>query len=138
MGINSAGEPTYTPSAPGQQSEPGLIIFRYDAELFYANANSFVDDVEKLIDSAPTPVKWLVLDASSLDPIDYSAGLALGGPIEFVQARKIRFALTRADLNLTATLDRYDLLERIGRPMIFGNLGDAVAAFHADQAPPRG
>jgi MFS superfamily sulfate permease-like transporter len=132
VGVNSAGQPTYTPSAPGQQSEPGLIIFRYDAELFYANANSFVDDVERLIDTAPAPVKWLVLDASSLDDIDYSAGLALGGLIEFVQARGIKFALTRADLNLTATLQRYDLLDRIGLPMVFGNLSDATDAFHRD------
>lgn len=136
VGVNSAGQPTYTPSAPGKQSEPGLIIFRYDAELFYANANSFVDDVERLIDAAPAPVRWLVLDASSLDDIDYSAGLALGGLIDFVQARGIKFAITRADLNLTATLHRYDLLDRIGRPMIFGNLSDAVDAFHRDASAP--
>lgn len=138
VGVSSDGQPTYTPSAPGKQSEPGLIVFRYDAELFYANANSFVDDVEKLIDTAPVPVRWLVLDASSLDDVDYSAGIALGGLIDFVQARKVRFAITRADLNLMATLHTYDLLDRIGRSMVFGNLDDAIAAFHADQATPHG
>ena len=55
VGVDEAGQPTYTPATPGTQSAPGLIIFRYDAELFYANANRFVDDVETLIESAPDP-----------------------------------------------------------------------------------
>ena len=45
--VSETGEETYRPATAGAQSEPGLIVFRYDAELFYANANRFVDDVER-------------------------------------------------------------------------------------------
>ena len=79
VGVDADGQPTYQPAVSGIESAPGLIIFSYDAALFYANANRFVDDVESLIESAPTPVEWLILDASSLDSIDYSAGKALTG-----------------------------------------------------------
>ena len=84
-------------ATPGTQSEPGLIVFRYDADLFYANANRFVDDIEALIDHAPDPVRWVVLDAGAMDDIDYSAGISLAGLLDYLDARHITFALARAD-----------------------------------------
>ncbi|MDP2287671.1 MAG: SulP family inorganic anion transporter [Actinomycetota bacterium] len=131
VSISPTGEPTYIASSPGVQSQPGLIVFRYDAELFYANASSFVDDVERLIDSAPTPVEWLILDASSLDDIDYSAGIAVAGLLDFLKARNVTFALARADSGLTTTLQKYGLMDRISADRIYGNLSDAVQAFEA-------
>src|SRR4051795_6246709 len=70
VGVSQEGGPTYLPATPGTQSEPGLMIFRYDADLFYANCSRFVDDIEGLVEHAPDPVRWLVLDAGSLDDID--------------------------------------------------------------------
>ena len=74
----------------GSQSEPGLILFRYEAELFYANANRFVDDIENLIDTAPDKVRWLILDAAGLDDIDYSAGIALAGLLDYLESVRSR------------------------------------------------
>jgi MFS superfamily sulfate permease-like transporter len=130
--LDAHGEPAYREAAPGAQSAPGLVVFRYDAELFYANANRFVDDVEKLITHAPDPVRWLVLDAGSLDDVDYSAGLSLSGLLDFLDARGITFALARGDDLLLTTLDTYGLKERIDPAHVFGNLTDAVAAFEAE------
>ena len=48
-----------------RRASPGLLVFRFDAQLFYANASLFVDDIQSLIAAAPTPVRWLVLDCSS-------------------------------------------------------------------------
>ena len=84
------------------QSEPGLIMFRYDAELFYANANRFVDDVEALIETRRDPVEWLILDASSLDRLDYSAGQSLRGLIDYLEARQVTLVLARVDTGLRA------------------------------------
>ncbi|MBK9738436.1 MAG: SulP family inorganic anion transporter [Actinobacteria bacterium] len=129
VGVSASGEPTYTAAAPGLESAPGLIIFRYDAELFYANANRFVDEVEKLIDTAPTPVEWLVLDAGSLDDVDYSAGKALDGLLDYLEARHITPALARADTSLIVTLKSYGVDTRIAPEHMFGNLTDALSAF---------
>jgi MFS superfamily sulfate permease-like transporter len=129
VGVDEAGQPTYTPATPGTQSASGLIIFRYDAELFYANANRFVDDVETLITEAPDPVEWLIVDASSIDDIDYSAGRALSGLLDFLDAKGITVALARLDPSLMGTLDGFGLAQRIPKDMIFGNLVDAYAAF---------
>jgi len=135
VGLSEAGEPTYTKAAPGVQSEPGLLVFRYDAQLFYANANSFVDDVQRLVEAAPTPVRWLVIDASTLDDVDYSAGLALNGLLDYLEVKKVTFAIARADTTLVTTLAAYGLKERIPDEHIYGNLVDAVDAFRSAPAP---
>ncbi len=131
--LDARGEPAYRQAAPGAQSAPGLVVFRYDAELFYANANRFVDDVEALITHAPDPVRWFVLDAGSLDDVDYSAGLSLGALLDFLDARGITFALARADESLLSTLEGYGLTQRIDPSHVYGNLTDAVTAFGAGQ-----
>src|SRR5215471_11966013 len=61
------------PAAPGTETAPGLIIYRFGADLFYANEKSFVDEVHALVDRASTPVRWLIVDASAITDIDYSA-----------------------------------------------------------------
>jgi len=131
VGVNDKGVPTYQPATPGAESEPGLIVFRYDAALFYANANRFVDEIEALVDSAPVPVEWLVVDASSIDDVDYSAGKAFAGLLDYLDARHITPVLARADSSLIAALQAYGLAERIPTGQRFGNLIDAVEAFRA-------
>ncbi len=122
-------ELTYRASTPGTQSAPGLIIFRYDSELFYANANRFVDDVQALVAGAPVPVEWLILDASSLDSIDYSAGNALHGLLDYLDHHNVTTVLARVDTGLLAALQQYGVDQRIGADHIFGNLIDANEAF---------
>jgi high affinity sulfate transporter 1 len=131
VGVTGA-VPTYEPATPGHQSAPGLVVFRYDAELFYANANRFVDAVQALVDNAPDPVRWVVLDASSIDDIDYSAGLSLAGLYDYLQAKRITLALAQADSALLHVLDKYGLRKRIPDARVYATLADAVTAFRAE------
>jgi high affinity sulfate transporter 1 len=136
VGVSKDGVQTYVSAEPGHQSAPGLIVFRYDAELFYANVNQFVDDVQGLIEQAPDPVRWLVLDAGSVDDVDYSAGVSLAGLLDYLEARQITFALARADTSLLHTLDLYGLGKRIPDDRRFASLNEAVAAFGTQPAVP--
>jgi high affinity sulfate transporter 1 len=136
VGLSSDGEPTFESAEPGHQSAPGLIVFRYDADLFYANASRFVDDVEGLVDHAPDPVRWLVLDAGAVDDIDYSAGISLSGLLDYLDAKGVTFALARADTGFLHTLELYGIKKRIPDERVFGNLTDAVSAFEAAPAGP--
>jgi high affinity sulfate transporter 1 len=132
VGVSKDGEPTYAEATPGTQSLPGLIVFKYDADLFYANANRFVDDVEALVDQAPEPVRWLIIDAGSVDSLDYSAGLAFSGLLDYVDAKNITFAIARPDDALLESLRHSGAITRIPDERFFGNLIDAVNAFEAD------
>jgi MFS superfamily sulfate permease-like transporter len=119
IGQDRAGEPMYQPAEPGAQSLPGLVVFRYDAELFYANANRFADDLEAVISAAPDPVRWVVLDCGAIDDIDYSAGVTLTSLVKYCQAHNARFVLVRPDTQLLATLRAYQTLDAIGEDNIF-------------------
>ena len=135
VGVNTSGTETYTAATPGTQSAPGLIVFRYDADLFYANANRFSDDVQALITGAPDPVRWLVLDCTSIPDVDYSAGLSIDGLIAFVHQRGAVFALAGLDPDLDATLRQQGVLRMLNSDHLYGSVADAVAAFRAHQAP---
>ncbi|WP_421742879.1 SulP family inorganic anion transporter [Cellulomonas sp.] len=131
VGVSKDGAPTYVPAVPGAESLPGLLVFRYDAELFYANANRFSDDVQALMAGAPSRVRWLVLDCSSLTDVDYSASLALAGLITAVHAQGGVFAIAAADPSLLAGLRRYGTLEGFDNTHIFPTVEAAVSAFQA-------
>jgi MFS superfamily sulfate permease-like transporter len=129
------GELSYESAVPGHQSEPGLVVFRYDAELFYANANRFVDDLEAIVDSAPDPVRWVILDAASIDDIDYSAGISLAGLCDYLDAKGVSLVLAGADTSLLNVLDVYGMRHRFPDGRIFPTLSEAIAAFHAETPP---
>lgn len=135
VGVDASGHPTYEPAQPGLQSAPGLIVFRYDAELFYANANRFTDDVEALVQSAPEPVRWVVLDCSAIEDVDYSAGIALHHLVDYVHAHHAHFAVAGADARLLATLEIMGTLDLFGREHVFGSLSDAFEAYRRDPSP---
>jgi high affinity sulfate transporter 1 len=135
VGVSEDGVQSYVSATAGHQSAPGLIIFRYDAELFYANVNQFVDDVEGLVEHAPDPVRWLILDAGALDDVDYSAGISLAGLLDYLDAQQITFAVARADSGLLHTLELYGIRKRIPDDRTFASLADAIDAFEAE--PPR-
>ena len=65
------------PAVPGAISAPGLIIFQFGADLFYANASRFAEDLRGLVEGAATPIRWLIVDAGAMISIDYSAARVL-------------------------------------------------------------
>jgi high affinity sulfate transporter 1 len=132
LAVSTTGQLSYHTATAGKQTEPGLIVFRFDAPLFYANANRFVDDIESLIDAAPDQVRWLILDAGGLSDIDYSAGVALGGLLDYLDAHQITLAMARVDPWLVDTLRGYDLMDRIPPDRLYSTLDDAIATFRSD------
>jgi len=131
MARSADGEPVYEPGSPGSQSLPGLVVFRYDANLFYANAARFTDEIEGVVRGAPDPVQWLVLDCSAMDDVDYSGGLALTSLVHYMHSKDAHFGLARADTALLTTLERYGVLEQFDRDMNFATLHEIFDAYRA-------
>ena len=124
----------YDAAAPGRQSEPGLVVFRYEADLFFANASRFADDVEAVVTGAPDRVRWVILDCSGIADIDYSAGQVLEGLMDFLESEGVTLVLARPGAALLDTLARYRLRARIPDDRIYSDLDAAIAAF-ADTDP---
>ena len=119
------------PIAPGKQTEPGFIVYRFGADLFYANAARFIDDVRELIDGAPTPVHWFVVDASAITDLDFSAARAIRELLADLTARNITIAFARVAPYLRADMDRHGITAAVGAPRIFATFHEAIAAVRA-------
>ena len=127
-----------TPAAPGVQTAPGLIVYRYGADLFYANADRFADQVRALVDKAPAPVNWFVVDAEAIGDIDLSAAQTVRGLLEDLSRKKVRVFFGRVNLYLLADLRRHRVASALGEGRIFASLHEALDAARADGWAPSG
>ena len=116
------------PTTPGTQTEPGLVVYRFGADLFYANADHFADQARALVAQAPTPVRCFVVDASAITDLDYSAARSVRDLIEDLDARRVRLIFARVTPNLRSDMDRHGLTAAIGEERVFGTLHEALAA----------
>jgi high affinity sulfate transporter 1 len=126
------------PVRPGTQSEPGLVVYRFGAGLFYANTTRFATELRALVEQAPDPVRCVIIDASPLSDVDYSAGYVLGELESRLAARGASLVFARMDPAVRRQLDRYETLPigLSGHSPYYDHLGDAIDAFHEGRIPP--
>jgi SulP family sulfate permease len=115
---------------------PGLVAFRYDAPLCFANAQDFEDRAMAAVDGAEAPVRWFLLNAEANVDIDVTACQALERLLDELADRDITLVLARVKQTLLAELDRAGLLDRIGRDRVFPTLPTALDAFERSQGDP--
>jgi sulfate permease, SulP family len=123
------------PVTPGAVTEPGFVIYRFGAPLFYANANRFCEEVTFLTKSAPSPVRWLVIDCEAIAHIDYSAARAVLDVWRSLANDRVVLAFARVSWDLRSDFDRHHVTEAIGQEHIYRRLRDALSAFEQAQIP---
>jgi SulP family sulfate permease len=116
------------PAQPGTQTAPGMIVYRFGADLFYANDHFFVEEVRELIDRAPSKLRWFVVDASAITDLDYSAARSLSDLIESLQQRNVEVVFARVNRYLRSDMDRHGITGTIKASRIFTTLHEALAA----------
>ncbi len=125
------------PAVPGVLTEPGLVIYRFGAALFYANASLFADEVRGLVGRAPSPVRWLVVDAEAITNVDYTAARMVRQLHQELVRRGVVLAFARVSPSLKADLDRHLLTDVISPAMFFDRLHEALAAFANSNSEPQ-
>jgi MFS superfamily sulfate permease-like transporter len=120
------------PPAAGATTQQGLVIYRFGAPLFYANANRFAEEVREIIGATPSNVRWLIVDAEAITNIDYSASRMVRQLHAYLMNRGVELAFGRVASSLRSDLIRHRLLEVIGPRRIYDHLHDAVAASAAN------
>jgi sulfate permease, SulP family len=123
------------PVVPGAISEPGLAIYRFGAALFYANAGRFSDEIRSLVGPAPSPVRWIVVDAGAITHVDYTAARVVRELQQELAHRGVELAFARVDSGLKPDLDRHHITDLIGPNHIFDGLHEALAAYHSQIKP---
>jgi high affinity sulfate transporter 1 len=129
---------------PEARHLPGLVIYRFDAPLIFANAKTFRDEVRKLAKADPKPV-WIVIAAEPVTDVDTTASDVLEELDSSLDADGISLVFAEMKDPVREKIERYGLAHKIEKRHFFPTIGAAVAAFRqrtdaewtADAGPPR-
>ncbi|GLY99904.1 sodium-independent anion transporter [Actinoplanes sp. NBRC 103695] len=116
---------------PAATTVPGLLVYRYDSPLFFANAENFRDRALAAVADQADPVRWFVLNMEANVEVDSTALEALEALRAELTGRGIVFGLARVKQDLREALDAYGLAASIGEDRIFPTLPTAVAAYES-------
>ncbi|MEW1951861.1 SulP family inorganic anion transporter [Terrabacter sp. NPDC080008] len=118
---------------PNAVQVPGLVVYRYDSPLFFANADDFVKRAVAVVDKAEAheAVEWFLLNAEANTEVDLTAADALETLRSTLADRGIRFAMARVKEDLRLSLEAAGFVEQVGADLIFPTLPTAVAAYAA-------
>ena len=117
----------------GVKTIPGLVIYRYDSPIFFANSENFQQRALEAIEQETTPVEWFVLNAESIIELDITAVDMLSELHRELVNRGITLALARVKHSLYGQLQRSGLLDKIGSEHIYFTLPTAVMAFKEEK-----
>lgn len=116
------------PVATAAQAAPGLVLYRFSHSLYYANCQQFADEISFLADTREPPVRWLCIDASAIDDVDFSAAETLRSVDAKLKARGIRLVVAEVMDDIKAHT-RYRLKELIGEDAFYDRLEDVVKQY---------
>ncbi len=114
---------------PVSRQVPGLLVYRYDSPLFFANAEDFRRRALAAVDSADPPVVWFVLNAEAIVELDLTAADALEELRQTLAERGVVFALARVKYEVRQLLADAGFLAEVGEDRVFATLPTAVDAF---------
>ena len=117
------------PVLPGIESVPGLVIYRFGAALFYANAGLFAAEIRALAGRPPSPIRWIVIDAEAISQMDYSAAQVVLALQKELKTNGVELVFARVAPYLRQDMDRHHVTEAIGADRYFFHLKDAREAF---------
>ncbi|WP_345204354.1 SulP family inorganic anion transporter [Fodinibacter luteus] len=116
---------------PDAEQVPGLVVYRYDSPLFFANAEDFHHRALTAVEEAEHPVEWLLINTEANVEVDLTSLDALARLHREMEARGIVLALARVKQDLMDDLRAADLVDAIGADRIYPTLPTAVAAYLA-------
>ena len=116
------------PVASRAEAVPGLLIYRFTHSMYYANAEQLSEQITDLANNAQPPLRWLCLDASAVDDVDYSAAETLRSSFASLKDKGIRLVVAQV-LDDVKEESRYNLRQLFGEDAFYDTLEDVVKAY---------
>jgi high affinity sulfate transporter 1 len=129
---DAAGNRSFEDPVPGKMAEPGLVMFWFGSDLFFANVAFFVEQARRLVQDSPSPVRWLVIDATAINGLDFSASRAVAGLQQDLAKTGVVLALVVVPVKHRADLERMGLIDLIGANRIFDSRHACLAAYNSE------
>ena len=115
-------------SYPGADELPGLLIYRFDAPLIFANSRTFADEMRGIAEERPD-LKWILIAAEPITDVDTTASDMLEDLDEWLNERGISLVFAEMKDPVRKKIERYGLTRTIDPAHFFPTLGDAVARY---------
>ena len=116
----------------GRRAVPGLLIVRWSAPLFFANANQFRDRIRDLVKSSTPEPRWVLVAAEPITDIDTTAGAMLADLDLELNAAGIHLAFAELQSGVRDMIERYGLLETIEEGHFYRSVSEAVEALRLE------
>jgi high affinity sulfate transporter 1 len=113
----------------GSQAAPGLVVYQFGANLYYANEARFTREILGIVGNANPPVRWLCISASSIQDIDFSGSEALKQLQAELKKRNVTLILSSVEDPVIHQLERDKLIDLIGKDHIFEFTRDVIVAY---------
>jgi high affinity sulfate transporter 1 len=114
---------------PDARQIPGLVLFRWDAPLFFANAEFFKERVLDAVAKSPTPVRWFVVAAEPVTSVDVTAADIVAELVEELRAKGIELCFAELKDPVKDKLKRFGLLAQLGDACFFPTIEEAVSRY---------
>ena len=121
---------------PEARVVPGLVLFRWDAPLFFANAELFRDRVLDAVAGSPTPVRWLVVGAEPITSVDVTSADMLDELDKTLHEASIDLCFAEMKGPVKDKFKRFGLFSRLGEQRFFATIGEAVGRYLESQSVP--
>jgi len=121
---------------PDAKLVPGLVLFRWDAPLFFANAEFFGERVRAAVADSPTPVRWVVVAAEPVTSVDVTAADSVAELDDSLRSQGIELCFAEMKDPVKDKLKRFGLFARFGAESFFATIGEAVKAYLRDYPVP--
>ena len=129
LSVDPDGGRRMTPVNSCAELHPGLVVYRFNHSMYYANCEQFKSEVRQLATRAQPPLSWFCLDLGAVDDVDFSAAQALQEAHEFLTKRGIRLTCVEVQATVRAELDRYGISQLIGAQNMFGRIHEVEAGY---------
>ena len=116
-------------SYPNAWLMPGLVLFRFDAPLFFANARTFREQINRLASAQPPPT-WIVVAAEPITDVDTTAADMLESLDAALDAKGVSLVFAEMKDPVRSKLERYGLAKKIETQHFFPTLNAAITAYH--------
>lgn len=124
-------EPRSEPVSSNGELRPGLVVYRFNQSMYYANSERLSREVSTLVRDAKPNLRWFCFDMAAVADIDYSAAQILRSLIHMLQENKIRPVVVELMKGVHHELKRYGILSLLGDGAIYGEVGDCIRAYES-------
>lgn len=126
---NERGEWQFVPITFGKYTHKGLIVYRFNRDLYYANAEKLMKEVINLVEASEYPVEWLVLDSGGFTSIDYTSIQMLKELKYRLDDMNVLLVMTTVFPSLKAQFERSGFIHVLGEENLYKGVNDAIKSF---------